>query len=354
MEDAKERRRVYQRHKQRQYRSRESAEVASLKTLVAELELTVARLTDELPTPLPWADVAAALRDEATLTTHKNKALKAQLNEYQELVVVMTTWVTKHIPIQKSLPAAAYSWRNATLFANREARKLGFDWITKHLFHNTERMLHDKGFPALGTRDDFAIDMSDPDFFEYTWRHQVAMAVPFEVAVGAFRQFMAHFVSGGVWSQGMCTHLDNDLLQEVSPALSYTRIASSARESINFLSREFDGPQQCVFVCQNIPHDERLPPSEEQCNRRLWIVLDRVGPNETRVRVLYVNSHGFDAAGPFDLAREAAYWNYDGELPTGPARLQAFAAHVHSVGRAFIAYNTGQMRRIFAQERYLL
>ncbi|EQC33177.1 hypothetical protein SDRG_09162 [Saprolegnia diclina VS20] len=358
---AKLRRRLYQRQKQRQYRSRESSEVASLRALVAELEVQVDALTTELranaPTELPWVDVASALRDEAVLTTHKNKALKSQLEEYQDLVVVMTTWVTKHVPIQKSIEASAYSWRNATLFANKESRKLGLDWITKHLYHNTERMLSLCGFQSLGGTDrfdDFAIDMSDPEYFEYTWRHQAKHNAPFETTVAAFRAFVTHFVNGGVWSTGTGTPLDPDIVDQVAAHISYTRIASSPRESINFVSREFATSNQCIFVCQNIPFDETQPLNDEQCNRRLWIVLDRISEHATHIRVVYINSHGFDQHGHFDMAREAAYWGCDlSSMPAEPnAWFEAFQARVHKVGQSFIAHNTSQMDRIFQQQRH--
>ncbi|KDO19631.1 hypothetical protein SPRG_14307 [Saprolegnia parasitica CBS 223.65] len=40
------------------------------------------------------------------------------------------------------------SWRNSSLMAHESSRRLGFDWITKQLYHNIDAMIQHCGLPA--------------------------------------------------------------------------------------------------------------------------------------------------------------------------------------------------------------
>ncbi|ETV64484.1 hypothetical protein H257_18638, partial [Aphanomyces astaci] len=95
---------------------------------------------------LLWHEVARSLADLRMLSESQNQALKAQLVEHEALVREMYHWTATY-HIKPSLDHNRTSWRHASLLNDPATRKLGKEWITEHMFHNTDAIFHQYGFP---------------------------------------------------------------------------------------------------------------------------------------------------------------------------------------------------------------
>ncbi|OQR95978.1 hypothetical protein THRCLA_07420 [Thraustotheca clavata] len=247
--------------------------------------------------------------------------------------------------IRKSIDESYQSWRNTTLFTETESRKLGFDWITKQMFNNTDRVFMDCDFPSPGDLmnfEDFTIRETIDDSFQYIWRHQVILPITMQQAVAAMRMMVLNFAKGAIWSPGNGILMDEELLEDVGREIVYSRTQVNELEAVNLLCREFSpSDKKCVFVSQNILDDEALPFIQRQCNRRFWIMLHSIHKNTTVCQTLYANSQFFTKEGFVSIEEEAACWGY----PDFPADLSlhdqeiTFKRHANFVGTNFLSYN---------------
>ncbi|OQR98331.1 hypothetical protein ACHHYP_08779 [Achlya hypogyna] len=341
------RKREYHREKQRMYRQEEANELNFLRGRVRDLEAEVARLSQRKAlTTLSWREVASALGEEKRSVVHQRRLLQSQRKMYQDLALRMTTWVDQHTGrVKKPLDTSGGSWRNTTLLKEPESRKLGVDWITKQMFFNVDRVLRDCEFPAPSEGsflNDFTIRELENDTFQYVWRQMtlVPFGLPFTLSI--LRRVIHQYITGAIWSPGNGKLLDQELLEGVGPNVQYARTVVSDAEAVNLIAREFAvGDDRVVVVSQNIHDDETLPECQRQCDRRFWVVLDKVSENETKISLLYINSHFFTKAGFVSLAVEAACWGCP-NLSTDATEAQQtrqFKRHADAVGQQFLEFN---------------
>ncbi|KAF0755951.1 hypothetical protein AaE_004806 [Aphanomyces astaci] len=172
--DPKAERRMKERQKMQRYRQRLAAKVVYLKDLTKKMESQIRVYTLQRRssrTLLAWEHIANALREESDATTTTNAALRDQCTQHATLIRSMKQWVMQvagtsadSVPVSPTCMSRR-PLQNLTLSADPYARRLGFDWITRHLYHNCDSAFQRMGFPASAneTLASFSVDMTDPD-----------------------------------------------------------------------------------------------------------------------------------------------------------------------------------------------
>ncbi|RHY52089.1 hypothetical protein DYB34_013916 [Aphanomyces astaci] len=123
------------------------------------------------------------------------------------------------------------------------------------------------------------------------------------------------------------------VLDNMPDQMIYRHTITNPDETVNYLGREYnDGPDRVVFVGQNIHDDAIVPCGSRQRNRMAWVVLDRLTPCHTRVRILHLNSHFFTKHGYVSLEDEARYWGGDVGTGDDASKLVKFQKHVTVMG----------------------
>ncbi|KAF0689668.1 Aste57867_18905 [Aphanomyces stellatus] len=326
-EDSKQHQRRLTREKMRRYRHGLALKAMSLKEDARVLEREKRRLLVEQsqsPWLLSWEDIARAMQDDASVSRRANTDLKALFHEQRHLILSMRSWVERCLVLPDS------SWRNVTLLADPTARQHGFDWITRHLHHNTDWVFHQYAFPPtaspLRVQDAF-VDTSNPDLLQFVWRDQQQLKVPFDDACDAISLDFFHAMlphgAASVTSAVDQSAVDADLLRALGRDTCRYSTSAGPNEPLNHVYRVFRSDARCIFVAQNI-HDDQLLESRKSTrrlrNRMTWMVLDKVDVDTTTMRTLTMASQSFGLSGtPLSLDEEAAVWgisleNGDGSL----------------------------------------
>ncbi|RHY56484.1 hypothetical protein DYB38_012614 [Aphanomyces astaci] len=284
-----------ERQKMQRYRQRLAAKVVYLKDLTKKMESQIRVYTLQRRssrTLLAWEHIANALREESDATTTTNAALRDQCTQHATLIRSMKQWVmqvagtsAESVPVSPTCMSRR-PLQNLTLSADPYARRLGFDWITRHLYHNCDSAFQRMGFPASAneTLASFSVDMTDPDCCMYTWRSQREFPASVEYVRDVFaRPNLVGQMHGTFRRQSTLLQLPQDSLYDT------------------------DGGR---------------------------IALDRVAPDRTCVRAMCINSHGFIQGGGYSsFEEEALRWGCDvSALPTDHQRHQHFERHVLNVG----------------------
>ncbi|OQR85090.1 hypothetical protein ACHHYP_12292 [Achlya hypogyna] len=183
----KEFERLRNRKKQQRHRERLTAERDAL-------QAEVMRLTHVLTT-------AARRREAETFAVVKAAliALRAKYTATRHTSQTMITWVTAMIP----QPGTPMGWSKLTLMADPTTRKLGLDWFTQHMYHNTDRILAYSGLPSAGSVSDAVLVDAVGGHVDIVGRIQTDYALPLEVAYDALR--------GRIWSM-----LRGDMSEDLS------------------------------------------------------------------------------------------------------------------------------------------
>ncbi|KAF0689655.1 Aste57867_18892 [Aphanomyces stellatus] len=337
VDDAKMKKRLYNREKQRLFQARLVHQNVSLKDEVSVLEAQLAHLkatTADRPIEkseaLPWKEVAAGLREETFRAVHTNRKLRSEREVQKALVEILEAWVKTQTRHAAALTAPARTWRNVTLLASPESRAVGYDWITAHLHHNLQAVFQRYEFPSVTSAEisgDFDIDLTDLDVVQYVWRYQKEMDLPLEHVAASFRDH--------VWRSMMLggfVILHTEVLDGMPDHMVYRHTITNPDETVNYLGREYADQDRVVFLGQNIHDDEILPSGSRQRNRMAWVVLDRIGPSRTRARILHLNSHYFTKDGYVSLDEEASYWGCDLSHVIAPLKIAKFREHVSMMG----------------------
>ncbi|KAF0689674.1 Aste57867_18911 [Aphanomyces stellatus] len=324
-------RRLRERLKMQRYRKRLVDEAVVLRADVAQLE----RLVDEKMRRrrsrgsnalfLTWKEIAKSLEDESELVKQDYRALKRHVDAQQAMALALKQWVAASAPaLLKGPTGHVQTWRQVTLCAHPASRARAFEWIAQQLHHNTDRMLQRCLFPATSSSDvidDFLIDASNLDQhgLQYIWRDQ--RDVPY--SLDAVRDVYArpHYIesvgtSDAAWAarDGIAQVVAADqqmLAANFDGSLRYGHDTMGGRALVHTLACEFNEPNRCVFVAQNIHDDELLPNDAVRRNRMTWsveFVLERLGPHRTKIRSLNVMTQLFSKDGFVPLEEEALVW----------------------------------------------
>ncbi|OQR98546.1 hypothetical protein THRCLA_21881, partial [Thraustotheca clavata] len=181
------------------------------------------------------------VKDIIMFTTRKNL-----LNEYQStrnLAQMLTEWVASTVPRTLSQLLA---WVNTALFADREARKLGMDWYSQHLYHNTNRMVEFAGFPSDNKLADFNVVEVSNGKHNLIGRIQYTYDMPLEQTYEALK--------GRIWSAlrgdtapHVSEFLDQDLTHAIDKEMLYRRAVLSVDEANYYICRVFYSEDRIIF-----------------------------------------------------------------------------------------------------------
>ncbi|KAF0689666.1 Aste57867_18903 [Aphanomyces stellatus] len=317
-----ERKRKVLREKMQRYRKRVDLKNALMKQSAEDMEVEIARLLAERATRgeavvaptirssarlLSWEDVALALREGVTSSEEANAHLRRKIDEQKHLIQLMRAWVNRSFVLPDS------TWRHVTLLADPHARKLGFDWITQHMFHNTSWVFERYEFPLpspVRMTDEF-VDASRPDCLQYVWRDQQAIDASFDdvceiVNLDFFLDMMVH----GAVSKAPLP-MDMEMLAALGGGTCGYTSSIGTNEALNQVYRMFHSDRRRVFVAMNVHRDECIHwPARWTRNRMSWLAVDKVSPTHTVLRTIYLQSQGFTGDYKYNtLAEEAAGFN---------------------------------------------
>ncbi|KAF0719749.1 Aste57867_821 [Aphanomyces stellatus] len=357
--DRKMKRRTYMRNMMRHYHKERKMEVVYLKNLQDELERDLKQLCSKVrdenrslsTTTLSWKDVAQALRDDHSRAVSDQEDLKTDVVEIQALARDMQRWVA----LQTAVPAFPNSdlptWRHVSLLSHPRSRALGKEWITQHMYHNTDRMFQQYGLPPPGAAhiEFFEFIMDHPssarapeDGFEYIHRHQFLSKMPPDVILATYRHRLCALLL--VDRHEARPSLQDTLRCEVDGPVAMHQLVTSQSEQINLLSGEFHEATRSVFVAQQIQDDESMGDARRrhpQRNRSLWVEVRPQADGGAVVRVVYLYSQLFHGnKTPCALVDEGKYWDFDATA-SPPAR---FRQHAAATASTFLPMAQGRVR----------
>ncbi|RHY23155.1 hypothetical protein DYB25_008829 [Aphanomyces astaci] len=305
--DKKLKKREYMRNIMRFYREEKRDELDALKAQVAALQSEYkSRLrASKRDLLLPWRQVAIALRDDLRDIQNERASLRAKAAALASLIRTSKGWVSTNLT---SMHAITPTWRNVTLERDEQARELGKAWITKQMYHNTDRMFGQYAYPAVTSSDEFfdiGVDNTDVSF-QYHHRRQYAVDVPMECVLDAYKRHLC-----AVLMMDWYGYQASPTLTEMSGNTTLHQLSADDDEWMNLVTGEFHDHDRCVFVVQQVQHDAANPTTQRQRNRMIWLDMRPIAGGRTLVRVLYRFDQYFDPWGFVPLEEEALSWGCD-------------------------------------------
>ncbi|EQC29864.1 hypothetical protein SDRG_12408 [Saprolegnia diclina VS20] len=270
----KEHQRLRNRLKQKRHRERHISERETLQAQLLELGQLLAAVSRR-------GDAAA----QATL--HK---LRSEYNATRHVGEAMTAWVASMCTRVLPLAGTPFGWTKTSLLAEPAARKLGLDWFSQHLYHNTDRMAAYAQFPSAGAlADNVLLDVGN-GHLDLVGRIQVEYDLPLFDTYAALKAPIWSMMQGDT-SAYMSEFLDTELTSAISPEkMLYRRNVRSERETNYYVCREFCTDDRIVFTFGNFFHDQRLHENIDWRPRMFWYVLERASLTKTRLRVMLYNA----------------------------------------------------------------
>ncbi|OQS01540.1 hypothetical protein ACHHYP_00667 [Achlya hypogyna] len=314
--DKKAKKRMYDRRQQMKKR----AELSHLQALIKDLENQSEKLLYLKKGLLPWKDVAIALSRESMLALDANVGLKQSIRHYEHLATLLSRWVYDMTSVCRAPSSSVeLTCRQTSLPMTDSSRNLGFDWITRQMYHNMPRFLEESRLP-VSLETYFTVDVEPMgDSYLLTSYHQRIEDVSLHVA-RAYLQFSVLHMAG------------YDLtLDETEPGTVYRRYKveycnGQAQYYENTLMREFVEEDRVTMVVQTVSEDEKYPNADARRDWLQWVVAERISATQTVIK------HGTMAASLRDkhgyLPVEKCS-RFSDELSTidDPVRLDAIYRH---------------------------
>ncbi|KAF0700838.1 Aste57867_8637 [Aphanomyces stellatus] len=338
-------RRAYYRHKRRAYRFEEANERARLQdevqTLVAHLEKVreeegrrreaSRRPSGGSKTILSWENIAEALSDDRELSKAQNKVLLTQVKTYHVLARELRSWVVSHYALQSELGAQSQTWRDWSLPANAASRKLGKEWITNRMFHNTDRVFIDNNFPSIesGTtiEYDLEVDPASDEITIFHFRSQIYLDMDMD-------EYLDKFYSTLFSLRCYVPQYSPDLPLVVAEIEENTReygFITPRDEYVHVLFGEFRTAERCVLVMTQIQDDDALRGPYATCRQRrrlTWHDIRQLPDGRLHRRAYALQTTSFTAQAPAPWDDDAADYNVDlSSCPSHLKGLQFF--HIH-------------------------
>ncbi|KAH9098374.1 hypothetical protein Ae201684P_017589 [Aphanomyces euteiches] len=311
-----------------QYREQKKQEFLVLEQSISKLERIRTELLQRAPKPkqksllLPWKEVAKALRDLRSLGESQNKDLRSQLQRHQKLVEEMVHWVSLHYSIEKPPSSGRRTWRHVSLLADLTSRKLGKEWITQQMFHNTDRVFQEYGFPSIDATahllQDFHFLFSEDQGYRFITRHFTIMNKPMDAFVEHYRNTLLPF-------QCCILGYDSDttpmLVNDTEGNIQQLALVTPRGEHVNLLTGDFRTPDRIVFLGRQIQDDElHRHENRRQRDRMFWCDLHRMPDGTCRGRGLWIQSQAFRLDGVVPLEEDG--FDYDIDYSNCPDHLK--------------------------------
>ncbi|CAK4200373.1 unnamed protein product [Aphanomyces euteiches] len=165
--------------KMMEYRLEKKAELTRLHNTIASLESMKRNMIAKAPLTL--------LCEDRRLAQSQQRNLRKQLVKQEQLAKEMYAWVVANVSIQteKSLNTNTLTWRHVSLASNPTTRGLGKEWITKQMYHNTERIMLENGLPPF--ESDYWFDCPEVHIFNSTTTMDTTHWWPHTMGKGAVR-----------------------------------------------------------------------------------------------------------------------------------------------------------------------
>ncbi|KDO25355.1 hypothetical protein SPRG_09180 [Saprolegnia parasitica CBS 223.65] len=234
------------RRKQQRHRDRNTTERKALKRHIYMLQQYIRNYKPHAGTALPWKEVASVFAVASADALSTNSNLRQQCKQLQQLGNILATWAKA---VERSQyppePTEPFLWRHVMLASDPTARKLGLDWYSQHLYHNTERILQYAQFP---TRSNFADNLEvscGDDLADFLLRMQYDVALPFEDARVRLHASLVDFIRAH----------DVGLTSQVDLKLSLYRVAAGPRVDY-CVSRHYTTADRNVYTFGNLRRDE--------------------------------------------------------------------------------------------------
>ncbi|OQS06390.1 hypothetical protein THRCLA_01566 [Thraustotheca clavata] len=263
-----------------------------LKQRIYDLEMHLYKVKRVRVTLLPWEDVAKALADDTLDKVRENRSIKRELAHKRKLARLLQQWIQSLSPEMRYPNVHVDSWRNSHIFHGDEAsRRVGYEWLIKQLYHNTERELMPLGFPAS---NDYFLDTSIT-FKDTTisLQQQMQMALPYSLEIVsraiwiAVRTFI-HYIQRKPHSLTKLLEINDDIEYVQEDMGPKTRRIDS-----KLLYGRFQEPDRTVVVTRAVRSDDAYPIESTTwtTDMKQWFVLERIDANSTRCRFYDILGH---------------------------------------------------------------
>ncbi|EQC29859.1 hypothetical protein SDRG_12405 [Saprolegnia diclina VS20] len=309
-----EHQRLRNRLKQKRHRDRFTTERKQLLARINDLRAVVTRLETRKPpkTSLPWKIIAGGLAQASVESRLTLELLRQRAAALDHLARAMSAWVaaasTKHpLPTGSNVLA----WNQVTLHAEPTTRKLGLDWFTQHMYHNTDRILAAAAFPSEGTVRDIAVlGSAADDLLHVLGRIQIVYDAPLWATYAALESKIWRKLRGDTYPW-VSQFLDEEMTQSIDAKMVYRRSPMDADESNYYVSREFASDDRIVFLTGNFNQDTLQPVNEMWRPRMFWFLLERAGPHQTRLRWVSCTGPKIDRGVPMTWREDMASLDLD-------------------------------------------
>ncbi|KAF0686035.1 Aste57867_22129 [Aphanomyces stellatus] len=253
---------------------------------------------------LSWEEVASAMAEMHNASATERRHLFAQTQTSRRLLPLLRAYAATR-PIHTCLvedheTSPQLALGHVNVVAHPEARKQGLDWLSKVVYHNTDRMFARYHYPptVAGRVSDAYFDFSSPaPPYVFVVRGHLDLPVSLSAAWSLFqdgfvRKQSGHFTpdeAASIAKRFTVTRLDLDIRREITPEMWYLHHTPLGQEyGKKNLFRIFHEPDRVIVAGQTIFHDELAPPPPTDTKHLVWYVLEQV-PGEGRCRVRWMS-----------------------------------------------------------------
>ncbi|KAG9400792.1 hypothetical protein AC1031_010231 [Aphanomyces cochlioides] len=303
--------------KMMEYRLEKKAELSRLHETIASLESMKRNMMAKAPRTLLWEDVATALAEDRRLAQCQQRNLRKQLVKQGQLAKEMYAWVVAN----KSLNTNTLTWRHVSLASNPTTRGLGKEWITKQMYHNTERFMLENGLPPFESDYWFDCPRSAHFQFDDDDGHYTLVATHYGKRRGEMKKYIDAMHSILLFELGVVEYTQI-MYQAHENTYQYV---SSNEEHVNLLVGIFLAADQCVAVVQHIHDDEMNPSTRRYRNRSAWVVTDQVKGDSSSFtyRIVACATQSMTPKGEFAPPLEVDAADFKVDLSSCPHHLKA-------------------------------
>ncbi|OQR85977.1 hypothetical protein ACHHYP_11116 [Achlya hypogyna] len=352
--DAYDKKKQYNRERNRRFRLMEKQEASQLTQQIQELQTQLKQINTKKKAAateedgsrcselLPWKDVATIFKTMKEASTEKQSSLQSKVRKYKEIACIMNTWVSKSMAIPDFSDPFKQSWRNSSLMAHESSRRLGFDWITKQLYHNIDAVIQHCGLPSnlqpCSEVHVFPLE-NEPSYHLVKARQRIEHGTLEEVTQTLQRLYFQR---------------PEGLLDQPDANIMYFRMKSpygaTQQNSYyqNILARQFFDENRYVVFTHSITDDEKYPLDRIQRNWTNWTIAERLGPDKVIIKQVSVAN---------GLRMQNQYLPFDQDpstmLSTDPVvQFRQFEHKTHVYHQRIFAQDVLRFQQTLAQIRY--
>ncbi|KAF0715422.1 Aste57867_3372 [Aphanomyces stellatus] len=267
------------REQKRRQRLQYVEEVEALKQMIDSMTARMDITRKPEGQPLPWEDIARALRDDIDFTLQSNTVLRTELRRFQTLASYARRLLALHQPIQWSPALKSSSWRDAYLFDGDELRQSGFEWITNMMFTTVPQdLMQMQDLNDLGVYSTIAYD---GNLVRMNIMHEVVVRANFKQVTHMARRH-PHEVNGFRLKKDNVT----TILESTSNGIHLLRNTGIPGYTMNCVTRQYVQTDCSLVVTRSIVEDEKFPylPTEFRSDIREWTLVTRRGPHTCLLR----------------------------------------------------------------------